>query len=176
MKTIISTENCQEAYNTVEQCWNVGNGFTEEDGFDMETVQWSQSAWDDEKMYFMEMMDNAILSHEKRYGTDIVRIALAGTVGLWNRSPIGGRLLPLDANPLEHMGSVDDISVVQDENGVVTIKGHHHDGTHRMQVYLLSENMLDKINPLWNSSYYELEPEDFMKIHETRKPMKVKNL
>lgn len=176
MQTIISTENCQEAYNTVEECWNLGNGFKEEDGFDMETVQWSESAWEDEKSYFLEMMEEAIRLHEKRYGTDIVRIALAGKIGLWNGTPIGGRLLRNDANPLECMGNVDNISVVKDEDGVVTIEGHHHDGTHRMHVYLLSENMLDKINPLWNSSYSELEADDFIKIYETRKPLKVKTL
>lgn len=174
MKTFISTDNCQEAFNIKEQSWILGDGFTEEAGFDMTTVQWSESAWEDEKNYFSELLTGAISAHEKRYGTDIVHIALAGRVGLWNRTPIGGLLLKADANPIDYMGQVDAISVVQEDNGVITINGHHHDGTHRMHVYLLSENMLNKINPEWDSAYSGLVEADFETIYETRKPLKLK--
>lgn len=174
MKQIISTLDCYEAFHIEEQSWIIGDSFTKEAGFDMTTVQWSQSAWEDEKNYFSELLNGAISAHEKRYGTDIVHIALAGKVGLWNRTPIGGRLLKADANPIDYIGQVDAISVVQEDDGVITINGHHHDGTHRMRVYLLSENMLNKINPNWDNDYSGLGADDFKTIYETRKPLKLK--
>lgn len=171
MTIIISTENCQEAYNTKEECWYVGNEFTEEDGFDMDTVTASQSAWDDEKDYFMGLLNEVISAHEKRYGTDIVKIALAGRMGLWDGNPIGGRLIRYDENPLEKMGNVDTVEVSKEDDGTITILGRHHDGTHRMHLYLLSERMLNNINPDWD---YGLTPEDFKTIYENRKPVKFK--
>ena len=175
MQIVLSSANCQEAYSPSEGCWFVGGNLEMEPDVDQETIRWSEEAWNDEKVYFMEKIQTAIDAHEKRYGTDIVKIALAGKLGLWNGNPIGGRLFNSNENPLEKMGNVDEISVERAEDGTITILGHHHDGTHRMHVYLLSEKMLDKINPNWDNYYGGLEADDFEKIYETRKPLKIKS-
>lgn len=111
-------------------------------------ISFSQSAWEDEKAYFGSFLADAISAYEKRYRTTVEMIALAGSVGLWNGSPIGGKFLNTDDNPLEHMGDVDDIDVYIADDHEVTLRGHHHDGTHRMCIYFLPtalyENLRDR--------------------------------
>lgn len=174
METLLSSSSCQEGFVPSEGCLAVGINLETEPEVDKDTIRFSEDCWNDEKLHFMEKINEAIERHEKRYGTDIVHIALVGKIGLWNGSPIGGVVFGISENPLEKMGNVDEVEVVRSENGTITILGHHHDGTHRMHVYLLSEKMLDKINPYWNSSYFDWSPEDMIRIYETKQPLKIK--
>lgn len=175
MEIVVSSTNCEEAFSPLEGYWVVGGNLAMEPDVDQETIRWSAEAWNDEKTYFMGKIQEAIEAHENRYGTDIVKISLAGKLGLWDGNPVGGNLFNYNENPLEKMGDVDEVSVERAEDGTITILGHHHDGTHRMHVYLLSEQMLDKINPDWNSCYGGLDVDDFKKIYEKRKPLKIKS-
>lgn len=83
-------------------------------------------------------------SNEKRYRTTVETIGLVGRVGLWNGSPVGGRLLRADRNPIEFMGDVDRVEATIEEDGTLAIRGYHHDGCHYMNIYLPTENKLKK--------------------------------
>ncbi|AJD93266.1 hypothetical protein JMA_39480 (plasmid) [Jeotgalibacillus malaysiensis] len=175
MEILVSSANCEEAFSPSEGHWVMGGNLAMEPDVDPETIRFSEEAWNDEKMYFMEKIQEAIQAHEKRYKTNIVKISLTGKLGLWNGNPVAGNLFNPNENPLEKMGNVDEISVERAEDGTITILGHHHDGTHRMHVYLLSEKRLDAINPNWNSSYGGLDADDFEKIYASGSPLKMKS-
>lgn len=171
MHTIISTRECYEAFNNKENAWVIGNGFTEEEGFDMDSISWSETGWSDEKSYFMEYLDDQIKAYEKRYKTTVQKIALVGHVGRWNGSFVGGRMLETDDNPLEKMGDVDDVEVSVLENNMIQVSGHHHDATHRMNIYFLTENKLNQVDKDWNSSYFDFDYSHFEFIYENFKPL-----
>lgn len=169
MAIILSTETCYEAYNILEGAWVIGSDFTEEEGFDLNTVDWSWQAWEDEKDYFKSFLDEEIKKYEKRYNTTVEYIALAGRVGLWNGSPVGGRMIYRDENPLEYMGDVDSIEISIGEDRVITLLGHHHDGTHEMHIYFITEN---KVKQLINDDG-QWDYRDFEKIYEEFSPLKL---
>ena len=171
MYTIISTRDCYEAFNKKEDAWVIGNGFTEEEGFDLDTVAWSEQGWDDEKSYFMEFLNEQIKAYEKRYNTTVEKIALAGHVGLWNGSPVGGTAFDVENNPLERMGNVDDVEVSVLEDNTIELSGHHHDGSHRMNIYFLTGNKLNQLDREWNSSYFDFDYSHFEFIYENFKPL-----
>ena len=65
------------------------------------------------------------------------------------------------------MGNVDNIEVNIEDNKTITILGHHHDGTHQMNIYFLTENKLNKIG-------YELDDYRFYeKIYNNYSPIKL---
>lgn len=173
MTTILSTGDCQEAYNKVKDVWHIGNDFKAEDGFDVSTIQWSQSAWEDEKRYFMDFLQSEIKQYEKRYKTNVECIALVGRVGLWNGNPVGGRMLSWDENPLECMGRVDEVDVRVEKDGSLFISGHHHDGSHAMQIYFLSENKLNKLDREWDACWFDFDANHFEQIYNDFKPLKL---
>jgi hypothetical protein len=144
-KELISTQNCYEGYDKKEECYcndSYSNLYDNAD-IDNSTIEWSQDMWQDEKNYFFEMLQESINQYEKRYKTDIIGIALIGSVGLWNGNPSGGKIY--DIKDIENILSmdVDDIEVVS-EDGTITIFGHHHDGSHCMNIYFITENKLRK--------------------------------
>ncbi|MDX5853611.1 hypothetical protein SIM22_05770 [Bacillus cereus group sp. BfR-BA-01363] len=173
MTTILSTVDCQEAYNKVEDAWLIGKDFKEEDGFDMNTIEWSEFAWNEMKQNFMDYLQTEIERYEKRYKTNVERIALVGHVGRWNGSFVGGRMLSCDENPLECMGNVDNIDVSVDEDGSLFISGHHHDGSHAMQIYFLSENKLNKLDREWDAGWFDFDANHFEQVYNDFKPLKL---
>lgn len=124
---------------------------------------------DTAKSYFGEFIMEAVRTYEKRYNTNVSYIALAGTVGLWNGSPVGGRVLNYDQNPIECMGKVDSIEVVVDENDSILLKGYHHDGVHNMHIYIVADNTVEKLETkdLWDT------PEGYEWLVKNRKPLKL---
>lgn len=170
MFTIMSTEQCQTAYNVEEQSWVIGDDFTEEEGFDMSTVRWSEDAWEDEKIYFKSFLDDQIKHFEKRCRTKVKSVALVGTVGLWDRTVLSGRLLDVQQNPLERMGEVDDIDVNVLADDTIQLVGHHHDGTHVMNLYLLTARQLKELE---SGKPYLYSGTTFKYMQENFKPLKL---
>src|SRR5690625_5049798 len=148
MKKIFDTDYYYEAYSDVEDACIAGS-YSEliKKGFGENEIEWSHHLYEDELSYFFEFLNECINEYEKRYKTAIKHVAMAGHVGRWNGSPIGGRILSVDENPILHMGDVDKIEVRVDDDGVITLYGYHHDGTHKMNLYLLSENKLKRVMP-----------------------------
>lgn len=173
MKKIFSTENCYEGFSKTEDSWVIGNynELSSSDDIEQNSIQWSDVAYEDEKDYFMEMLRSLIEGYEKRYRTTVDYIALVGRVGLWNGSPIGGRILQVDDNPIEYMGEVDNIEVTVDEDGLITINGYHHDGCHQMNLYILTKNKLKKVAPDF-LNYGDYDYHEMERIYEQLNPLK----
>lgn len=176
MKKIFTTEGCFRAYSEKDDCFMTGDasGLLEMESIDSSTLEWCQDTYENEMSYFMSFMNAMIEAYEKRYRTTVVNIALAGRIGLWNENPIGGKIINATGNPLEHMGRVDTVEVEVDEEGLITINGHHHDGTHRMNIFLLTENKLKKVSPNF-LEYGEFDVEDIESIYEKSAPLKMNN-
>lgn len=170
MFTIMSTEHCQRAYNMEEQCWEVGNDFTEEDGFDLSTVSWSEDAWNDEKEYFSSFLNAQIKEFEKRYNTKVESLSLAGRAGRWDGSVTTGRLIQVSQNPLECLGDVDDVEVVVLEDDTIQLVGRHHDGKHQMNLYFLTARKLRELKSDKTAIYSDSR---YQYIHENFKPLKL---
>ena len=154
-KTLISTRDCYEGHDIEEDCWiiNTYEGLTDDENVDAESIEWSQQAWIDEKNYFFEMLEKEVEKYEKRYHTEVVGIALLGTIGLWNGRHSGGKLY--ERSNMENILNmdVDDIEVTAYEDGELQIAGSHHDGTHYMSIYFITENKIKKAG-LYNEYYY----------------------
>lgn len=148
-KAVMGTEFCYEATDYLEDGEPTINGsysdLSEIEGVEDTEIQFSESCWDSEKEYFEDFLNEVVRNYEKRYRTTITHFALAGTVGIWNGRPIGGRFIRVNENPLEKMGNVDDVEVYIEDDGEITILGHHHDGSHRMGIYLINEKLYDKL-------------------------------
>lgn len=174
MKTMILSDNCYEGYDKKTEEWVIDSyGNLTEMG--CEKIDWSDSAWEDEKDYFKEYLTKAIESHESRYGTTIKEVVLCGRMGLWNSSPIGGKVIK-DLNALDLGSSIETIEVGIDEDRTVVIKGHHHDGTHNMGIYFLTDAVLKEAG---YAAHYEqdgasaLDYGFYEKLYEIRQPLKM---
>ncbi len=132
-----------------------------------ESIQWDGSAFEDDKSYFMGLLNKAMTDS----GLDVERIGIVGKIALWNTTPIGGRIIECHQNPLEYMGNVGIVEVELDREGVVTICGYHHDGVHRMNLFLLDEEDLRELAPAyWHNG--EQSPLDMEAIWEGLDPLK----
>lgn len=169
MKKIIGTDWCYEAYKEVddEREYTTGTYSDLADDHDEDTIEWSESRWEDEKDYFMSFFREVVAKYEKRYKTKIEKFALAGTLGLWNGNPRAGKIVTAVRNPLDFMTSVEDVTVHIDDDGLIEIQGHHHDGTHRMNIYLLPNSVVDKLEAMGLDEVEEIEW-----ILDNRKPIK----
>lgn len=127
--------------------------------------------WEDEVQYFKECLDGVVQTYEKQYNTRVVHLALIGQVGRWNGNAFGGRFLERNDNPLEWMGSVDEVrAVIDKEAKTLTLEGVHHDGVHRMSIYLITESKLSKYAPHYQSTG-EVTLSELERIHNNTKPI-----
>ena len=170
---IMSTEYCYEGYHSEEDSYVIGSysDLYSDDHIDYDTIEFSQMDWEAEKNHFFNYLQKEMERYEKRYKTSVTHFALVGTVGRWNGSPIGGKLIDYNENPIDHMGRVDEIEVVLNEDKTFTILGHHHDGTHRMDIYFMTENKLNKVVPDF-VDYGNYDYQDIERIYEEYKPFK----
>lgn len=120
--------------------------------------------------YFTEFINSLKTAHEKRYGTQIVSIVMAGIVGTWRGQFIGGKVQSMDY-PLSM--EVDSLEVVVEDDRSLLIKGIHHDGTHLMNLYLLTENQLKKANCYAAYQYGGWDSDDFKNIYLKCNPVKL---
>jgi len=136
---------------------------------DYQDTQFHEDAWVASKQYFGEFVQSLVSAHEKRYNSSTSYIALAGTVSLWKGGLTGGRVLNFDQNPLDCMGEVDEIDVIVEDDGTLTIRGYHHDGVHHMHLYIITDSAIEKLErkDLWDT------PDGYAHIVATRKPVKL---
>lgn len=170
MKTMISSKKCYEGYDSEEKCFVFGdyNSLFEDVKIKRDSIQFSLDAWEDEKGYFKDYLDKVVADYEKENKAVVTDIGLIGSVGVWTGNHLGGTIIEGHENPLEHMGDVDDIEVVAHEDGQIQILGHHHDGTHRMNIYLLTEDVLEKYAPDY-LTFGDYGVEDLKKIADNTK-------
>lgn len=97
--------------------------------------------WEDSNNYFFDMMREIRDTYEKRYDT-IVTWLFYGTVGVWTGNHDGGTIKGY--NELFSTFSCDDMEVGGDEHHVMEFQYHHHDGTHIMNLYPITESKMKK--------------------------------
>lgn len=170
MYTIMSTEHCLTAYNMEEKCWEVGNDFTEEEGFDLSTVKWCADAWKDEKEYFSSFLNAQIKDFEKRHHTKVESLSITGRAERWDGRVTTGRLIQVNQNPLEYLGDVNDVEVKVLEDDTIQLWGRHNDGTHQMNLYFLTARKLRELDSEKPEVYSESR---YQYIHENFEPLKL---
>lgn len=169
MRKIINSENYYQGYDKKEKCYIDGSyeDLYENNNVDNNSIEWGYSIWEEEKQYFNDCIYSLKKQYEKRYNTTVKEVVLCGKLGLWHSSPIGGKNVSETSFILDNMGNVDNIEVNIEDNKTITILGHHHDGTHQMNIYFLTENKLNKIG-------YELDDYRFYeKIYNNYSPIKL---
>lgn len=86
-------------------------------------------------------IEKEISKYEKRYKTKIVGLLIAGKVGLWSGDKFGGKFVSPKQGVSSSMGSCDVIELYKNkETNEYLLVGKHHDGTHQMKIYLVSES------------------------------------
>lgn len=169
MKKIIDMENYYIGFDDLEECF-VGGSYDElyeNEHIDNLTIEWDRECWDSEKKYFNDCIEDLKKQYEKRYNTTIEHIVLCGRVGLWQGSRVGGKIVEQDTYTLDNMGNVDNIEVNIEDNGTITIVGSHHDNSHYMNLYFLTENKLKKVG--YDLSDYKT----YEKIYNTCAPVRL---
>lgn len=176
LKTIISTRECYEGFNNDTDCWEGGSysELSENTEIDANTIEWSNHLWDAEKIHFNDILEFEKNKYEKRYKTEVLELVLCGRVGRWSGSPIGGKVVNFN-NPLD-MGNVDDIDATLEEDRTIFINGHHHDGSHHMALYFLTESAMKRAGIFGTYEYYGTDgftADDFESIYNNLNPVKL---
>lgn len=176
LKTIISTRECYEGKNMNEEWYEIGpfSELYDSPEIDTDTIAFSSEAWDSEIDFFNNVLAFEKNKYEKRYKTDVLELVLCGKVGLWNGSCVGGKLVSFD-NPIS-MGDVDDIEVTMDEDRTLVVSGHHHDGSHHMFLYFLTESSMKKAGIFNTYEYYGADnftADDYEAIFDKLNPVKL---
>lgn len=174
-KFLISSHECYEGYCKEEDVWEIGSysDLMDNEDVDNDTITWSQSAWEDEVEHFTNCLKEEVSRFEKRYNTTVLEVAMCGRMGLWNGSPVGGKIIDIDS-PLSM--NVDDIEVSLDEDGAICVSGHHHDGSHHMYYYFLTESSMKRAGIFSDYNQYgasSLEYEAFENIYDKLNPVKL---
>lgn len=144
------------------------------ENIDSETIQRSYEGWDAETSLFNEILLFEKKKYEKRYKTEVLELALCGRLGLWNGSPIGGKMVTF-SNPIG-MTEVNDIDITMEEDRTIVISGHHHDGSHHMCLYFLTASAMKKAGiyaeyECSGTKYFE--PEHYEAIYNKLNPVKL---
>lgn len=173
MKVLVSTNHCFSAVSKEEAIVVGDYSFLSNKGFKTEEINFDEFEWEAQREEFQMFLDEKIKKYEKQYKTLVSAIALVGQVGRWNGNFIGGRFIPLNDDPLDYMGDdIEDIEVKIADDGEILIYGHHHDGTHIMSIYLLTERMLERIAPNY-LQYGEYSYTEMERIYKELKPLKI---
>jgi len=144
---LMSTYNCYKGYDNKNKCYIVDNypNLNSNENIDKSTIEFDNDAWNDEKEYFIDFIKDEIAKYEKRYKTNVIGVALIGTVGLWTGNHFGGKVYSVSSINTILNSNVDDIEVVIDRHSrVISIRFIHHDGTHRMKIYFITNGKLKK--------------------------------
>ena len=175
-RTIISTEECYEGRDVKEDSFFVStySDLFDNPDIDNDSIEWSFNAWKDELYYFNEILKFEKEKFEKRYKTEVLELVLCGKLGLWNGSPVGGKLVDFK-NPIS-MDNVDSIDVATEEDKTIVISGHHHDGSHHMCLYFLTASAMKRagiFNTYKNCGARCFDADDYEAIYEHLNPIKL---
>lgn len=129
------------------------------------------SAWDEMRETF-ESVEDAIGGLIKRFeeekGEEVLSLVLAGSVGRWDGTSIGGK--EAKAGEVLESSNYDDLEVYFNTEGELELKFMHHDGSHYMNLYPLTLTRLNKLGldedqDTWNYNEYA-------KVYESLTPLK----
>lgn len=109
-----------------------------------------------------------VIRQDKINGESI-HIILAGSIGLWDGTRQGGKHVKL-GDVLES-SNYDDLEVYLNDNNELVFKFMHHDGSHYMNLYALSEEQLEGTG--MNSDDEETwDGQDYINVIERFEPVK----
>ena len=170
MKYIINMDDC---YMGLEKEKNKDGSFNAQLGsyselsdnpkIDINSIEFDGGTWIEETEYFKEYLNSEIEKYEKKYKTEVVEIALCGSLSFWNGTCIGGKIVTTE-NILN--SSCEKVRVFIDDNKDLNIELVHHDGTHIMGIYFLTENKLK------NNPYSKDDPNFFEYLYTHSSPLK----
>lgn len=175
MNKILSSENYYEGMNPKTEEYLLGD-YNYLEANNCTNIEFANYAWEDEKDYFKEFLKESIEKYERKYKTDVLEVVLCGKVGRWNGTFIGGKVIQ-DYDALSMGDSVESIDVIIDEDNSICIEGSHHDGTHRMGIYFITNSVLRNTG---YKAYYEnfgkeaFDADFFVKLYSIRKPLKLR--
>ena len=120
-----------------------------------------QMAIEEDIEYTAKELHQLVERFENRYRTTVRAIALGGLVGTWRGHFQGGKMIGDD--PEKAFYAFDNCEIIRvgiDEDSLVEFESIHHDGKHRMNLYVLTNNQLQKMGlsddfSLWDYSEYE---------------------
>lgn len=177
MRTIISTKDCYEGRNIHQGCMQTGsfNDLYDSGNIDIDSIEWSDSAWNSETDYFLDLINCERNKYEKRYKTKVLELALCGHIQLYNKNDIiDGKLVSFN-NPIS-MGDANDIDVILDDDRNIIINGYHCNGKHSMYLYFLTESSMKRIGIFDNYDCEDNESfdtDDYKIIYNKLKPIKI---
>lgn len=99
--------------------------------------------WEEERGYFASFIEQEIDKKESK-GEMVEGIFLIGNVGKWDGTKFGGKYVE-NASEVLDIASVDEIEVEVDDERVIDVKGIHHDGTHRMNIYIVTDGDIKRM-------------------------------
>ena len=158
MSTLLSSMDCYMGYNKREDYWEFGcyGDLTDIIDVDRDTIEFNTTYFQSMLRWFTnDLMGTLIKKFEKQYKTTVVAIGLFGTIGTWTGQHMGGKIIDIDdIDDLLRM-DVDELEItVDDDTGIIEIQGHHHDGTHYLNLHLITENKIDRAGTEVADSYY----------------------
>lgn len=120
-----------------------------------------------EKEGVLEVIDAIINKYNKKYGS-YGALYMVGTVQTWQGNHHGGKEIIELENIL--ITNCDDVKVYINEESEIEFSFHHHDGSHHMKLYILSERQKE----IFDDGYTN-ELEIINWLGENRKAQKVSN-
>lgn len=173
--SLLKSSDCYEGYNESNDSWITGTYqyLLAHDEIDEDTIEFSQLYWEDISSHFYYFLESEKNKYEKRYNTEIIALVLCGEIGLWHSSPIGGMIVDFDS--IFNI-DVDDIEVFINKDDTLEIHAYHHDGTHKLNLFFLTESSMKKAG-VWkryNSlGFKDFRGEEFKKIYDSLTPLKL---
>lgn len=105
-----------------------------------------EEAWDEMKETF-ESVEDAIGGLIKRFeeekGEEVLSLVLAGSVGRWDGTRIGGK--EVKAGEVLESSNYDDLEVYFNTARELELRFMHHDGSHYMNLYPMTLTRLNKL-------------------------------
>ena len=173
--SLLNSLECYEGYDVEDECW-IGGTYEyleENDNIDNDTIDYSQSYWEDVASYFYYFVKAEKDKYEKKYNTEVIALSLCGEIGLWHSSPIGGMVVDFD-NIFDM--DIDEVEVFVTKDDIIEIHGHHHDGTHKLNLFFLTESNMRKAG-VWKRydllGFRDFRGEEFKKIYSSLAPLKL---
>lgn len=142
---IMDTDDHYRGYHEGEECYVVSSysELCDDPLVDDNTIDYAPDSWVDEKTYFSEFLKKCQNHYRRETGKKATKIVLCGSVGTWQGDFTGGKVVEKDGHPFD--ASYDRLYVTLDVYGDVTVCFSHHDGTHRMGLFLFTATELNEL-------------------------------
>lgn len=123
---------------------------------------------------FMDYLQKMVKRYEKREKTDVLEVVFCGNFNTWNKHCYAGRVVDInDSNTLFSPDCSTTAYVEKDTNEII-VKFAHHDDTHYMNLYFITEPVLKELKCKDDYDYFGTDAFDgvfFNNLHKTQSPL-----